>query len=775
MARTRHFLFIVGAFTAVFVCLLDRGAHAQRPIEAAAVTQDAKQHSLPVSRLPPVIPAGRPSIGIVFEGGGALGLAHVGVMDWMAEHHIPVDRIAGTSMGALVGSFFAAGYTPQQVEALAKSNVLAALFTTQPLLSHASLRRREDRQDMPHALTLGLKGGAISGGNNLITDDQLNALLGSKLSAYNTDVLNFDDLPIPFRCVSSNLSTLTPYTFNSGSLPLSVRASISIPGVFAPVEVGHDILVDGAITDNLPTDVMIRDLHPDVVISVYLGDASFSEKDATSLANVIERALSAGTSRNVALARPLADIELAPDVTKYSVTDYDKADVLIRAGYDAAEHERDRLLKYQLSDDAWTKYEADLASRIRPAPQHINSVRVEGPDRKISIHLEEEADRLADKPFQDAAANEVVSDIRGEGTLGAYYETFLTHSSQGPNAEHPVAVPPDDGLVIKWRPNGDGPPYLLINTDVAAMSANVTSADLHLRFIDQNLGSYGSELRTDAEVGYRTDLNTEYYLPFASSHFYFQPRLLYRRQPVYYWESQKRVSERLLQNAGGGADLGFVLGRNFQAAVEYQNEMVRWVLKDGTDDSPTQHLSGTTQSIAAHIFLTNRSAEVAAPTGGQFDLTVGRLLHTADSPEAPFANLRARHSFSFGPANSVIVSADVNTYFRNNVADPFRFTLGGPLHLSASSVDEFRGTDTVLVQSVYLHRIANLPTGLGHGLYIAGGYEAGSVWSPERTAILRQDGFTGVLLNTPVGVLTFGGAVGDAGHRKVFFTLGRVF
>lgn len=97
------------------------------------------------------------------------------------------------------------------------------------------------------------------------------------------------------------------------------------------------------------------------------------------------------------------------------------------------------------------------------------------------------------------------------------------------------------------------------------------------------------------------------------------------------------------------------------------------------------------------------------------------------------------------------------------------------MHLSASSVDEYRGTDTGLIQAMYLRRLANLPTGIGHGIYFATGYEAGSIWSPERTSILRQDGVAGLLLNTPVGVLTLGAAVGDAGHRKVFFTLGRFF
>ena len=725
------------------------------------------------SQLRGTVPPGRPIIGIAFEGGGALGLAHVGVMEWMDDHHVPVDRIAGTSMGALVGALIASGRSPREIGALASSGILNGLFTVKPSLAHSSYRRREDRSEMPGALTFGLKGG-ITLGSGLITDNQLNAFLTRELAAYNSAGLNYDDLPIPFRCVSTNLTTLQPKIFNAGPLPFAVRASISIPGVFPPVHLDGDVLIDGATVDNLPVDVLRQQLHPDIAISVYLGDSTFTESAAASLASVFGRALSAGSSRNVALTRPMADIELAPAVTALSVTDFDKGDVLIKAGYAAAEAHKDQLLRYALNDADWLAYKADLAARQRQPPVRINKVELDDPANLHSKTLLTRVDRLQNRPFQQEKTEALVSDIRGEGALDVYYSTFSVPAVTATAPASPQS-PPDDGIVIHIRPNRDGPPYLLFGSDIAAENANVTSVLFKARFIDQNLGGDGSELRSDILLGYLTRLGAEYYRPIASTSFFVQPHIAYLREPVYLWQYQKRISERLLQRAGGGLDIGYTPSKNLQLSAMYQAATLRWVLKNGADASPTPHASGTTQSIAGHLVFSNRVAEIASPSGASFDLKAGYLLHSVDSREAPFVNVRARQSFRLTSKDLAVVSATADSYFRHNVADPLRLTLGGPLRLSAASVDEFRGTDTVLTQAVALHRLANLPTGLGQGIYLTTGYEAGCVWSPELRSILRQDGILGFLVNTPIGVVTAGGSVGDAGRRKVFFTLGRLF
>jgi NTE family protein len=137
--------------------------------------------------------------------------------------------------------------------------------------------------------------------------------------------------------------------------------------------------------------------------------------------------------------------------------------------------------------------------------------------------------------------------------------------------------------------------------------------------------------------------------------------------------------------------------------------------------------------------------------------------------------LSTAHTWLWRERNIFGLTADINSYLRANVAEPYRFTLGGPGRLAASSFGEYRGTDTYLARAGYLHRLAALPTGLGQGLYGVIGYEAGEIWSPAQRAILRQDGTAGLVAATPFGAISVGASVGDAGRRKVFITIGRLF
>ena len=723
-----------------------------------------------VAPLPPTVPAGRPAVGLALEGGGALGLAHIGVLKWFEENHIPVDRIAGTSMGALIGALYATGNSPAEIEKLATASDFTKVFAFETPYTDLSYRRRQDRRELPQGIQIGLKDGP-SVRNALLTDGGLDRFLHDNFVGYNTQNLDYDRLPIPFRCVATDLNSLEGVTFSSGPLSSSIRASISIPGVFPPVAYRGHYLVDGSIVDNLPTDVARQDLKSPIVIAVHLSGPGFTDNDVNSIVGVFARAFSAGTARTERLGMESATLVLSAETDKFFVGDYTKAHELIQTGYAAAEEHRGDLMRYALNDADWAAYIADRNSRRHAPPSTFETLRVEGgsPGAQKSVKLD--LAPLEGQPIDQAKLFTALNRVQSNGSYEAGFETYAPQ--QKPNTASFEAPGPDTGVLVRLSPARIGPPFLIYGVDISAMNSNVTRITNDFRLLDQNLGGYGSELRADLRLGFLTQASAEYYRLLNSKGYFLQPHLGILREPVYLWSNQKRISERFEQTAGGGIDAGRTFNRNSQLSFEWRDQVVRWDLQFGDDFEPSY--SGTSQTGVVHFVYDNTESGTISPRGIHLDLSGGALYHSLASRNAPLLGLSVAKTTTIATKNIFGFTADINSYLKRNVADPLRFTLGGPLRLSASSIDEYRGTDTYLVRGGYLRQIAPLPSGLGQGLYFTLGYEAGEVWAPGTPTFLRQDFATGVVAATPLGVISFGGSVGDAGRRKFFFTLGRLF
>src|SRR5580698_4070726 len=307
-------------------------------IGVAAHAQDSKSTSKPASageesastkhlKLGPVdptvpptdLPKNRPVIGVALDGGGALAMSDIGVLQWFEEHHIPVDVIAGTSMGSIIGALYSTGHTTEQMTHIMTDESVASVFRIDSAFSSRSFRRREDSREIPNAVTVGLKHG-VSFRNSLLTDTGLNELLDKEFLRYN-DQTDFNSLPIPFRCQATDLNAAKTVTFARGSLQDAVRASASIPGVFRPFEYqGHEF-VDGAILENLPT-VDVKAMKADVVLAVSLPLAPVGKGDLDSIVGVLQRAFAVGIEANEDRDRKLANVVIMPDVSGFTGNDY---------------------------------------------------------------------------------------------------------------------------------------------------------------------------------------------------------------------------------------------------------------------------------------------------------------------------------------------------------------------------------------------------------------------------------------------------------------------
>lgn len=708
----------------------------------------------------------RPRIGLALGGGGALGLAHVGVLKWFEEHHIPVDAISGTSMGALIGGLYATGRSAADIQTIADSNVFSSVFVLQRDYTDLSYRRRQDRRDLPQAITVGLKNG-IRVRSSLLTEVGVNEFLSDVFLTYSDPTIKFDDLPIPYRCVATDLTASQTVEFSSGTLPSAVRASISLPGIFPPVERNGHYLVDGSVLENLPVARLQGEMHAQVVIAVSFPESKIESSDLTSIFNVLLRSFSVAIEGNEARSRKLADVLISPQTQQFTTNDYDKAQQLLAVGYKAAEEQRAKLLPYALSDADWQAYLAHKNARKRLPPGLLKTVRVEGGSSDAQREVKTSFAKLQNKPIEQDSIHAALDPVQSDEAYSASFRTFTSHpQSTGIQASA-------DGVLVRLKESPLGPPFLLIGGDMTAMTDSVTRMAFDMRLINQNFGGYGSELRSSVRLGFLTQANTEYYRLLNTNGLFVQPRLGVLRQPVYIFQNQKRTTERLEQDAGGEIDFGRTISKRSQLSLQWRESAVRWETTSGSDGQPD--LSGTAQTALMHFTFSNQDDVPAARHGLSFSTYVGSIYNAVGSRNAPEATFAAAYVQPIGSRNSLALNASADTYFRRNVADPFRFTLGGPLRLSASSVDEYRGTDDYFARAAFLHPLGSMPAAVGKGIFAVGAYEAGEVWSPSNPAFLRQDVSLGAQADTILGAVTFGVSVGDAGHRKVFFTFGRLF
>ena len=219
----------------------------------------------PPRRCPPLVarPAGRPTVGVAFGGGSARGIAHVGVIRWLEEHRIPIDAAAGTSMGGLIGGAYASGMDAAELKAFIIGLDWDQLFGASSF-AYKNIRRKTDARAYPSRLEFGLKGGIVPPAA-LNNGEAVELLLG-RIAAPYWGIKDFDELPTPFRTVAVDLLSAQPVVMRSGSLADAMRATMSLPLIFPPIEVDGQILIDGATMNNVPADI-VKAMGADSVVA----------------------------------------------------------------------------------------------------------------------------------------------------------------------------------------------------------------------------------------------------------------------------------------------------------------------------------------------------------------------------------------------------------------------------------------------------------------------------------------------------------------------------
>ena len=307
--------------------------------------------------------SGRPRIGLALSGGGARGLAHIGVLQVLKEHRIPVDFIVGTSMGSIVGGLYASGMSPDELKTVISRIDWEEAFKDRILREERSFRRKRDDDLYLIKNRPGISRDGLKFPSGIIDGQDIDLLL-KRYTIPVVTVRDFDDLAVPFRAVAADLETGRAVVIGEGDLALAMRASMSIPVVFSPRVVKGGLLVDGGISSNLPIDV-VREMGADIVIAVDISSPLKERRELQSIFSITNQLTTIMTRRNTEdqiASLTERDIFIRPDLGKISTASFDMAAEAIPKGRDAAAEALEYLKKYSVSKQDYREY---LSNRIR--------------------------------------------------------------------------------------------------------------------------------------------------------------------------------------------------------------------------------------------------------------------------------------------------------------------------------------------------------------------------------------------------------------------------
>ncbi len=704
----------------------------------------------------------RPQIGLALSGGGALGLAEIGVLQWLEENHIPVDRVAGTSMGSIIGSMYASGMSPDEIREFAEKVNWEEAMAPEATYTQLSYRRKQDRREFLIAAPLGLKHG-LNGPNGINPGHGVGLLL-DRIAYPESNVSNFDDLPIPFRCVATDMQSGEPVVLRDGALAQAVRASMAIPGVFTPVDLNGHILADGGMVQNIPVET-VREMGADAVIAVELRLPPGGREELETLGGVLSRAVSVMIAQNERRSLALSQARISVDMTGFSATDYSRGRDLIALGYQTAAAQSQQLLPYAIADAAeWQAYLEERKARMHRRPEKIGSVEVTGADEDTNLRLGKRLGRALDGVLDLDKVDQQLTRIAGEGQfdwLG--YEGFTQNG-----------VP---ALRVTTHEKSYGPPFvdLAVNVDGSGVSAFDFSAGARVIFMD--IGDHGGEWRNDFLLGSSNLGATEFYQPVAMSKFFVAPYAFASKFPRNSFNGLTRVAVFGDERAGGGFDIGHT-GRLSEIRLGYEIFSGKLAPLIGSAGLPILH--GSTGLFRARYVFDGQDSPTIPSKGLRVVATAARVLQSPGLPH-PIGQMDLQTS-SFVPVSSktsLFLLASGGTTFHGAAGQFQQFSLGGQFRLGAYLPQEFVGSHYAYSALGFRRELYRLPRIVGNRIYWGGWYEAGSVWGAgsrdNGAVVVRGTLNLGVIAETFVGPIALATSVSPTGQTRLNFTIGRLF
>ena len=710
--------------------------------------------------------AARPRIGLVLSGGGARGAAHVGVLRELERMRIPIDAIAGTSMGAVVGGLYAAGLDADAIERTFRTLDWQELVRDRAPRRDLVYRRKQDDRNILARGALGVRAGEVVLPLGLVQGQKITQVLRSATLGV-ADVHDFDRLPTPFRALATDLETGDPAVLRSGDLATVLRASMSAPGVLAPVEIDGRLLVDGGLVDNLPV-ALVRDMHVDVLIVVDVSFPLSKREDLESPLDVTNQMIGIMVRRRTLetkAALQADDVLIEPALGRMTALDFNRVPQTMTAGAAAAVKAQQRLAPLALSPPDYERY---VSARVRPADRTVQVAFVRPGPRSAS------EGRLIDEQFGDLAGApldtaEVQRRMTRQYGLDRYefvdYRVVRDGEAQG--------------LEIDLRRKSWGPNYLRLGVGVENDLEGGATANAGARLLMTELNTLQAEWLTDVQLGEEPRFATEFFQPLSLHHsFFVAPGYRYEMNTLQQVDDGDRVARYRVRESY------FTLA--FGAELSNWGE-VRAGLRRG--DGGTRVLIGDPALPAGDFdiggaylqFGYDRLDSAVFPKGGQafrasWYVDRESLGSSVDADivqaSAQFARSHGRYSF--------VLSADAGAALDDRVNSPQElFTLGGLFDLSGLPPDSLAGTQYGIARAIVYRKISRGGTGFFEfPAYLGISVEAGNVWQRRRDVEigdLRTGGSLFLGAESPFGPVYLATGLAEGGEQAFYLYLGKTF
>lgn len=714
--------------------------------------------------LAPLVQAEELRTGLVLSGGGARGLAHIGVLKQLEAQNVPIHAIAGTSLGAVIGGLYAAGYSAAELEKIALDLDWQDALSDNPSREDIPFRRKQDDRDFLVKQRLSFDRGRLSLPLGILQGQNLGLVLETLL-VHTNDIDDFDKLPIPFRAVATDIATGEAVIFKEGHLPLALRASSALPGFFAPVKVDNRLLVDGVLANNLPVDVA-RQMGVDRVIVVDIGTPLKSANQLKTIIDVMDQTTGLLTRRNteeqLATLGP-QDLLVQPELGDIGFSSFAEVRDAIEAGEQSLQNSN------------------ALQAFTAPPQQRIvgGNLAKETPQRNPMIDAIEvrNSGKVADEVVRSMIRQEIGEPLnlsRLETDMGTIYGTDYFSRV---NYE---VVHGEDGntLLVRTRGRETGTDYLRLGLNLVDDFRGGSQFNIGASFRVNGVNPLGAEWLSRLQLGEHQLLYSEFYQPLDyGSRYFIAPFVDAESRNVEVIIDNDPIVDYRQQRYGSGLNVGRQIANSGEVRFGISRYWGEADVRVGDPQSPSFSFEE-----AFYTLQLDRDTldDVNFPRSGD----EARLLWRQSEPDLGADEryrqfeLRASKAFASG-SNSFQLGGFMGRTNNEVEVAQSAFTLGGPGNFSGFRQNGLAGQNYNLARGVYYRRLnpgRYVPVSIP--VYLGGTLEYGRVYNRE------DGGFdTGYItagsvllgLDTFVGPLVFGLGGNEEGETALYMKLGQTF